>query len=192
MTRFEVMTEDELMALPPMKRLPVVRALPSDFLQWLWYSHKQNHVARYICNLPITHETDRDAIADEVLKLAFPGYTWKEAYYQNLRLEYDDRMISAKRLDNGVHSWYLDYFCIRCPSDRWGNFTDGEPKNISTHVRFDILKRDNYRCGICGAGAPRQLEIDHIRSRAKGGSNFLWNLWTLCRECNNGKSDKEL
>jgi 5-methylcytosine-specific restriction endonuclease McrA len=36
------------------------------------------------------------------------------------------------------------------------------------------------------------LEIDHRIPRAKGGSDDPSNLWTLCFDCNRGKSDSDL
>lgn len=62
-------------------------------------------------------------------------------------------------------------------------------------LRFAIFKRDNYRCQICGRTAADHgavLEVDHKIPRAKGGTEDIANLWTLCFECNRGKSDTYL
>jgi hypothetical protein len=61
-------------------------------------------------------------------------------------------------------------------------------------LRFYVFKRDNYRCQICGRAATDgiTLEIDHKVPRAKGGTDELSNLWTLCFDCNRGKSDSDL
>ena len=61
-------------------------------------------------------------------------------------------------------------------------------------LRFAILKRDNYRCRLCGRSADDgvKLEVDHRIPRAKGGVDTHVNLWTLCFECNNGKRDTDL
>lgn len=63
-------------------------------------------------------------------------------------------------------------------------------------VRFAILKRDAYRCRLCGAaardGAHIRLEVDHITPRAEGGANDECNLWTLCLNCNRGKGKESL
>jgi len=66
--------------------------------------------------------------------------------------------------------------------------------SISPSLRFDILCRDNRRCRICGATADDgvRLEIDHIVPVAKGGTDDMSNLWTLCFECNRGKGTKDL
>lgn len=62
---------------------------------------------------------------------------------------------------------------------------------ISTSIRVDVFKRDNFRCVFCGATSKQtQLQVDHIIPVSKGGSNDLNNLQTLCWECNRGKSDR--
>ena len=65
---------------------------------------------------------------------------------------------------------------------------------VDLAVRFNVMKRDNYRCQICGRSANdgAVLEIDHKVPRAKGGKNNIDNLWTLCFDCNRGKRDKDL
>jgi predicted restriction endonuclease len=62
---------------------------------------------------------------------------------------------------------------------------------IKPSLRFEILKRDGYRCQMCGVTAKdgATLEIDHITPVSKGGSNDADNLQVLCRDCNIGKSD---
>src|SRR5262245_13276333 len=67
---------------------------------------------------------------------------------------------------------------------------------VTPSVRFAVLKRDGYRCRLCGA-APRdddavRLEVDHITPRSRGGSDDLDNLWTLCFRCNRGKGTEDL
>lgn len=66
-------------------------------------------------------------------------------------------------------------------------------KAISKKLRFDVFKRDNFKCQYCGAEAPKVvLHVDHINPVAKGGKNELLNLITACEGCNNGKSDRLL
>lgn len=67
-----------------------------------------------------------------------------------------------------------------------------ERKPIKPGLRFEILKRDGYRCQMCGVTAKdgATLEIDHITPVARGGTNDADNLQVLCRECNAGKSDQ--
>jgi hypothetical protein len=59
---------------------------------------------------------------------------------------------------------------------------------LSIRKRFFVFKRDKYRCRICKATGV-ELEVDHINPVAKGGSDALDNLQTLCFSCNRGKRD---
>jgi len=66
-------------------------------------------------------------------------------------------------------------------------------KQIKKSIRFDVLKRDSFKCQYCGATAPDVLlHIDHITPVSKGGTNDITNLITSCAACNLGKSDKVL
>jgi len=61
---------------------------------------------------------------------------------------------------------------------------------ISRKIRLLILERDGFRCCLCGRTAKEtKLEVDHKVPVAKGGTDSLKNLWTLCIDCNRGKSD---
>ncbi|MGD2108502.1 MAG: HNH endonuclease [Phycisphaerae bacterium] len=58
-------------------------------------------------------------------------------------------------------------------------------------LRWDVLKRDDYKCVACGARPPDvTLEVDHIVAKSRGGKNELANLRTLCTACNQGKKDR--
>ena len=56
--------------------------------------------------------------------------------------------------------------------------------------RRRVFKRDGYQCGYCGS--KRNLTIDHIIPRSKGGGNSWDNLVTCCSKCNNQKDSKTL
>lgn len=65
-----------------------------------------------------------------------------------------------------------------------------ERSRMTAKLRYEVLKRDNYRCRICGASASdgvTQLHVDHIVPVARGGKTELNNLQTLCQRCNLGK-----
>ena len=60
----------------------------------------------------------------------------------------------------------------------------------SKRNRFEILKRDGFKCQYCGRGAEEtRLEVDHIIPKSSGGKDELINLITSCFDCNRGKSD---
>lgn len=70
--------------------------------------------------------------------------------------------------------------------------TSREPLNPA--LRFAILKRDGYRCQLCGATASAgvRLEVDHRVAVNRGGPTTAENLWTLCFACNRGKRERSL
>ncbi|MET0161037.1 MAG: HNH endonuclease [Microbacteriaceae bacterium] len=53
--------------------------------------------------------------------------------------------------------------------------------------RRGVLRRDEHRCGYCGAHA---TTIDHIQPRSRGGKDTWENLVACCLKCNNLKSDR--
>jgi hypothetical protein len=63
---------------------------------------------------------------------------------------------------------------------------------MTDSLRYDVMKRDNFRCVLCGRSAKDgvTLHVDHIRPVSKGGKTVMSNLRTLCADCNFGKSDK--
>lgn len=64
-------------------------------------------------------------------------------------------------------------------------------KTIGDKVRFEVFKRDQFKCQYCGKGAPDVvLNVDHINPVSKGGDNDILNLVTSCESCNWGKSDR--
>lgn len=67
-----------------------------------------------------------------------------------------------------------------------------ERKIMNDDIRYNVLKRDNYSCQICGATAKdgAKLHVDHIIPVSKGGKTVMKNLQTLCERCNIGKSNK--
>jgi len=56
--------------------------------------------------------------------------------------------------------------------------------------RHRIYKRDGHKCVYCGTS--KQLTIDHVIPKSKGGKNTWENLVTCCTKCNLKKSDKTL
>jgi 5-methylcytosine-specific restriction enzyme A len=63
--------------------------------------------------------------------------------------------------------------------------------SIPPEVRQYVLERDRSQCQSCGKSAEQaRLHIDHIIPLAKGGTNDLSNLHTLCQHCNLSKSDR--
>ncbi|MEA5598644.1 HNH endonuclease [Rivularia sp. UHCC 0363] len=62
--------------------------------------------------------------------------------------------------------------------------------SIPSAVRKYVFERNNYQCQSCGKREEESsLTIDHIIPLARGGSNDISNLQTLCFTCNCQKTD---
>jgi len=56
--------------------------------------------------------------------------------------------------------------------------------------RHNIFKRDNCKCQYCGTS--KDLTLDHVVPRSKGGKSTWTNLVTACKKCNSLKGDDSL
>ena len=54
-------------------------------------------------------------------------------------------------------------------------------------TRQNIFKRDHFTCQYCGT--KRDLTIDHVLPKVKGGSDTWTNLVTACKKCNARKGE---
>jgi 5-methylcytosine-specific restriction endonuclease McrA len=54
--------------------------------------------------------------------------------------------------------------------------------------RHMVYSRDNHQCQYCGS--IKNLTIDHVMPRSRGGNNSWTNLVTACMPCNTHKGDK--
>lgn len=62
-------------------------------------------------------------------------------------------------------------------------------RGLSKRKRFEILKRDQFRCRYCGADfKTATLVVDHVFPVALGGEDSEDNLVTACHDCNAGKA----
>lgn len=68
-----------------------------------------------------------------------------------------------------------------------------ERNKLTKSLRYDVLRRDNFKCVICGRTSQDGafLHVDHILPIARGGETKLDNLQTLCENCNLGKGIKD-
>lgn len=93
---------------------------------------------------------------------------------------------------NEVLFWYEKACKLEIQQTSAEYHTKIERAKMTDSLRYDILKRDNYKCRICGFGAEDgvKLHVDHIIPVSKGGKTEINNLQTLCERCNMGKSNK--
>ena len=67
---------------------------------------------------------------------------------------------------------------------------DEEHAKVTRAMRYDVLRRDGFRCVKCGRGREDgvKLHVDHIKPVSRGGKSVMDNLQTLCEDCNCGKA----
>lgn len=69
-----------------------------------------------------------------------------------------------------------------------------DQRQIKLGLRYEVLKRDRFRCVLCGASPATHLgcvlHVDHVIPWSKGGKTIAENLRSLCETCNLGKSAK--
>ncbi len=64
-------------------------------------------------------------------------------------------------------------------------------REASGMKRTRIYMRDKFRCQYCGdRKAPRELTLDHILPRSRGGDNSPFNVVTACVSCNQRKGNR--
>ncbi len=54
--------------------------------------------------------------------------------------------------------------------------------------RREVLRRDGHTCQYCGS--TKNLTLDHVLPRSRGGSHTWDNVVTACELCNSTKSDR--
>jgi 5-methylcytosine-specific restriction endonuclease McrA len=61
-------------------------------------------------------------------------------------------------------------------------------RTASLSLRFEVLRRDDFRCRYCGRQPPEvMLHLDHVEPWSAGGRTVLENLRAACSDCNLGK-----
>ena len=119
------------------------------------------------------------------------GYRGKsETHYNQSFYEMECLDCGHKYLANGCDVWLRK--CPVCQPKTKSNKYNSS-RTISDKLRYQVLKRDNFKCCACGASPAKnpsvELHIDHIIPYSKGGKTIIENLQTLCSKCNLGKSD---
>ena len=54
--------------------------------------------------------------------------------------------------------------------------------------RHNVMRRDQYQCLYCGS--TKNLTLDHLVPKSRGGSSSWTNLATACMRCNTKKGDR--
>jgi hypothetical protein len=69
-----------------------------------------------------------------------------------------------------------------------------DSRDIPLGLRFRALRRDYFKCVLCGDNPPINpgcvLHVDHIVPWSRGGKTTIENLRTLCASCNVGRGNR--
>lgn len=63
------------------------------------------------------------------------------------------------------------------------------PRRERKMSRFEIFNRDNYTCQYCGVES-RNLTLDHVIPRYRGGQHTWENVVSACAACNRRKAGR--
>jgi len=93
-------------------------------------------------------------------------------------------------LDRGIRRLHQDGFLIKVKKGVYHYNPDGvnqrQLEDFSAAQKAKILKRDGYKCVICGRGKKDgvDLHVDHIKPKNFGGKATIDNGQTLCSQHN--------
>ena len=92
--------------------------------------------------------------------------------------------------DRGIRSLHQNGFLIKIKKGVYRYDPTAvqkkELEDFTAAQKAEIMKRDGYRCVICGRGPKDgvELQVDHIRSKDDGGKAEIENGETLCAQHN--------
>lgn len=111
-----------------------------------------------------------------IVRATYVSPKGKNAYHKNLIYSYDDTKKYLELVHLKIHKKETKQYQRSIMSDQ---------------LRYEILRRDGFKCQLCGATAEDgvKLHVDHIIPIAKGGKTIKSNLRVLCERCNLGKRD---
>jgi 5-methylcytosine-specific restriction endonuclease McrA len=68
----------------------------------------------------------------------------------------------------------------------------GKPRRrVLPFSRNNVLRRDDFRCQYCGHRfAPKELSLDHVLPRSRGGPRTWENIVACCFPCNTRKGNR--
>lgn len=121
------------------------------------------------------------ALKNRIKELLTPNKNWfKEGKTLKRYWRFVEEMTGHKWGYTKVEYWYK---MLRKPSET--------KEDVPLSLRYEVLTRDESTCQKCGRKVPEvELEVDHILPWSCGGPTAIDNLQTLCKDCNQGKSNK--
>ncbi len=76
-------------------------------------------------------------------------------------------------------------------NDFMGKSKTSKRTAVSTSIKNEVLKKQNYKCYKCKKPLPAVKHFHHKRAVAKGGKSTLGNLMALCPNCHSEIHHKE-
>lgn len=95
----------------------------------------------------------------------------------------------AEMLENGIGFIHSISETIPLPSVIRLARLIKRPRRKRKLTRFEIFNRDRYTCQYCGQQA-RQLTLDHVLPRYRGGQHTWENVASACVACNRRKAGR--
>lgn len=107
----------------------------------------------------------------------------------------------SKKFYLSDYNWNKVKYCSNeCRDLFWKKKGNGVKAYLK--LRFDVFKRDNFKCIYCGRSPIEdgsvKLELEHIEPTNGKPTKQMWeksreeDLATACKECNLGKSNRQL
>ena len=95
----------------------------------------------------------------------------------------------AETLVNGMGYIHTTSIAFELPSVIRLVYQVSRPLPTTRLTRREAFLRDNHRCQYCGK-AGRNLTIDHVVPRVRGGRHEWENVVTACMQCNHRKAGR--
>ena len=153
---------------------------------------------------------DKSIIAKQFLEYDFS----QVEYYEKITNAMPGRILRKHQIvSKEKDAYHLEEFdsltedeiseLIAICEDKINEYIDKRGKDIWEHrrrnrrpirgsVRYEVLKRANGRCELCGISKDEKaLEVDHIVPKNTGGEDSINNYQALCFTCNSNKRDTD-
>jgi 5-methylcytosine-specific restriction endonuclease McrA len=95
----------------------------------------------------------------------------------------------AEIVENGERIIHTVMRAVSIPSVIRMVYFVKRPRPVARLSRREIFARDGYRCQYCGH-ATRDLTLDHVQPRSRGGNHSWENLTSACKACNHRKAGR--
>lgn len=95
----------------------------------------------------------------------------------------------AEALENGLGVIHTPNYSLSIPSVIRILYMVKRPRLQRKLTRIEVLRRDQFTCQYCGKET-RDLTLDHIIPRHKGGRHVWENVVSACIQCNSHKAGR--